>query len=37
MNLLTSMTRYYVCDSCDRRWNVSRLEPAEADSAVSAS
>ena len=24
LNLLTSMTRYYACDDCNNRWNVSR-------------
>ena len=29
LNLLTSMIRYYVCDKCNRRWNVARLDVTE--------
>jgi hypothetical protein len=27
LNLLTSMTRYYACESCNNRWNVARMAP----------
>ena len=29
LNLLTSMIRYYVCDHCNRRWHVARLDVTE--------
>jgi len=29
LNLLTSMTRYYVCDNCHRHWHVARLDVTE--------
>jgi rubredoxin len=36
-NLLTSMTRYYVCDACGFRWQLSRAaESSETSPAVEA-
>jgi hypothetical protein len=29
LNLLTSMVRYYICDSCARHWHVLRLDVPE--------
>ena len=29
VNLLTSMTRYYVCESCDARWNIARVDAGQ--------
>ena len=29
MTLLTSMTRYFMCDRCECRWQVSRLPGVE--------
>jgi hypothetical protein len=29
LNLLTSMMRYYVCDTCHRHWHVARLDVTE--------
>ena len=30
LNLLTSMTRYYVCGRCQCRWQVARVEESDA-------
>lgn len=35
LNLLTSMTRYYVCGRCECRWQVSRMEESNSPSHAS--
>jgi hypothetical protein len=36
LNLLTSMTRYFVCGRCQCRWQVARVEESDSQAGAQA-